>query len=258
MHHALVGHRLTESESSDEMDDEDHSPFLFTALPASSSTSTVLTKNKVFLKVFDMEDENKHSAIYSEWMHYKQAWEAGVPVAAPALADVAISTSSCGKKYLIMAVEYIPPKWIETIEDLVQFSHSLMDTVDQLHQKAKLLHCDLKPDNMRWSRVDRVVRLIDFGRAQPIESAKCIRRTKGYEAPEISSGKPCSIKTDAFAIGRTIVAYLQTFQTSASSFETDDRMRKVARCLTTFDSQSRWSLKRALDEIQKIMQRKRK
>jgi serine/threonine protein kinase len=118
-------------------------------------------------------------------MHYKQAYDAGVPVALPALNEVARSSSSRGSQYLIMAVEYIHQDAISssTVEDLVQFCCSLVDSVDKLHQQAKLLHCDLKPDNVRWR--GQVVHLIDFGHAQPIGSARSRRSTEGFEAPEI-------------------------------------------------------------------------
>lgn len=64
-----------------------------------------------------------------------------------------------------MAVEFIPTDVhdMETSKKLWQFSLSLMDTVLALHQKAHMLHGDLKPANLQWWQ--GVVRLIDFEHA---------------------------------------------------------------------------------------------
>lgn len=51
-----------------------------------------------------------------------------------------------------------------------------------------------------------MVNLIDFGHAQEASGAQHIRGTVGFEAPEILRNEPNSMQTEAFSVGRTILA----------------------------------------------------
>ena len=140
---------LFNKHSSDDILEQRRSPYFFVGYQAAWPLSP-MTTNRVFLKVWKVAEANI-DCVEKEWMNYQCAYDAGVPVAAPATSEVTWSTSSRGSSYLVMAVDYIRQDAIETMEDIVSFSRSLIETVDKLHQQAQLLHGDLKPDNVRWS-----------------------------------------------------------------------------------------------------------
>ena len=73
--------------------------------------------------------------------------------------------------------------------------------------KANMLHCGLKPDNVRWN--NDTTKLIDFEMAQPIVNTTWNPRQLGYMVPEVLKKQPCSIQTDAYAVGMTILAKLE-------------------------------------------------
>jgi serine/threonine protein kinase len=154
------------SSNNSKSDDVTTSPFYFKGRMISSKTPS--TTKDVFLKVWNAEHVGV-LPVEMEWTHYKIALNAGVPVAAPVLPEIVLATSSSGLNHLVFAVEYIHEDAIQTIEDIVRFSESLIKSVVKSHDAAGLLHCDLKPANVRWS--NGVVNLIDFGHAQPINLA---------------------------------------------------------------------------------------
>ena len=220
------------------------SPFYFIA------DSSTASRKKVFLKVWKVDDADIDSVL-SEWMHHRHAFKEGVPVAAPALDEIATSTCSNGEVYLVFAVEYIRVDNIQCEKDFLEYCKSLIETVLKLHKKAGLLHGDLKPRNVCWS--DGVVRLIDFGNAQKISSAVWSRGTKGFEAPEILNKEPCSTKTDAYSVGATILKVFKQGLTNEIQQNPNCRtLHDIALELTKSDPDKRWSLTEALYQIQKI------
>ena len=68
----------------------------------------------------------------------------------------------------------------------------------------RVVHRDLKPSNVMVNR-DGIVKLMDFGLAQPLhESGPALRRIAGtppYMAPEQLTGEPLGTATDVFALG---------------------------------------------------------
>ena len=231
-------------------EEQTHSPFFFVGYKTPLTDET-MTASKVFLKVWNAEDVKMRS-VEAEWRHYKQAYNAGVPVASPALPKVARSTSSCGSEYLIIAVEYMHQDSIKNVNDLVQFCHSLVETVEKLHTHAKILHCDLKPDNIRWSK--GIVHLIDFGHAQPIGSARSLRSTKGFEAPEILNAVPCSTQTDTYSVGKTILHTLQRLRNvTIQQSQCYGILHEVAVNLSNPNPKARWHLMQALGKIKECV-----
>jgi len=220
------------------------SPFYFRGC-STTATSCNMVRD-VFLKVW-RDDEIAIDSVRAEWKYHKQAYNAGIPVAVPVLSELAKSSCSRGFVYLVFAVEYIHQDDIDTFGDLWQFSCSLMETVLMLHQKAKMLHCDLKPGNLRWHK--NVVRLIDFEHAQDIANPDFAPGTEGYQAPEILNGMPCSTKTDAFAVGKTIFNLLSAFRMEKLSSEEKQPyflLQDVSLKLADPHPDSRWSLSQAL------------
>lgn len=243
---ALTLTNNSESKTEPESDKTDASPFYFKGRMVASSPSMI--NKDVFLKVWNAADVPMQ-LVESEWMHHKLAFEAGVPVAAPALPQVVRSKSRSGEEHLVFAVEYSHQDSIECLESLVEFSESLIKGVIKLHDDARLLHCDIKPDNVRWS--NGIVRLIDFGRAQQINSATWVPGTEGYEAPEILDRMPCSLKSDAFAVGCTIMKHMDALVKNKVQQSWNYLiLHEIVKGLTDPSVVSRWSLKQALGVLQ--------
>lgn len=102
-----------------------------------------------------------------------------VPVAVPVFEDLikSVARKSGGREYLAAAMEFVGFDEIETIDHAVSFSVSLVSAVGRMHSNAGVLHCDLKPNNARWSK--GVVKLLDFGHAQLLAEAKPVSGTRG-------------------------------------------------------------------------------
>ena len=148
----------------------------------------------------------------------------------------------------MFAVEYIQQDNIEDAAGFWKFCCSLIETVIKLHNKAQLLHGDLKPDNLRWS--NGVVRLIDFEHAQIIGKAQWAPGTKGYQAPEIMNKMPCSTKTDAYSVGRTILTVWEKLRYDHQNQHRCHILQEIALNLTASDPDSRWSLAQAFNQMQ--------
>jgi serine/threonine-protein kinase PknG len=150
----------------------------------------------------------------------------------------------------VLAVEYLHSDLIDSVEDFVLFCESLIQTVDTLHVQSKLLHCDIKPDNIRWCK--GVVRLIDFGHSQKIGNETFTRGTRGFEAPEILKRMPCSVKTDTYSVGKTILTVWNTLDEDVQQNQRCSSLHDIALKLADPDPTKRWSLSQALKSIQQI------
>lgn len=233
------------------LDEQKVSPFYFKCTPGFNDLELSDTK-EIFLKVWKVEEIDVGS-VESEWSYHQKAFEAGVPVAAPVLPEMAKSQSANGSEYLIFAADYIHEDHIESPRDFLQFCSALIDTVEKLHNQAGILHCDLKPDNIRWSNGE--VRLIDFGHAQSITKATWCRGTEGFEAPEILKKMPNSTKTDAFSVGQIILTLLGRFkdgwlQDGSHYGRFCNILEQLAKHLTDTNPRSRWSLATASNKLQ--------
>ena len=82
---------------------------------------------------------------------------------APLITNELVNVTVDSIKFHVLATEYIESSPITNIDELMNMALSLMDNVRQLHEKAGVLHCDIKPDNIRWDRSRQQAYLIDFG-----------------------------------------------------------------------------------------------
>ena len=150
----------------------------------------------------------------------------------------------------MLAVEFFHEDKIETTEQLFHFCCSLIKTVLTLQEKAKLLHCDLKPANLLWG--NGMVKLIDFEHAQDITDVAWAPGTVGYQAPEILNEMPCSKGTDAYSVGKIISTRMEIFQKDsllAQDKQTCDILYQVSLRLTDSKPERRWTLSEALHAI---------
>ena len=95
--------------------------------------------------------------------------------------------------------------------DILVFALSLVRAVQKLHSIG-ILHCDIKPSNIIWDATQKAVRLIDFEHAQDEWNARWYTATRKYEAPEITSGKAHTRKSDAYSVGKTLDSVIKEFK----------------------------------------------
>lgn len=148
----------------------------------------------------------------------------------------------------VVVLSYVEGDAVEE-NDLVTFALSFCQGVKSLH-KCGILHCDLKPDNIRWSEADQKVLLVDLGHAQAISGALAYRATKGFEAPEIVAGMAHTIASDCYGVGATIKAELTRLRQPKESW-----MFAWAGKLAVKDPKDRPTLDVAISALMEKMKR---
>jgi serine/threonine-protein kinase len=93
-----------------------------------------------------------------------------------------------------------PPGDVGAVVDcFIQTANAL----ESMH-KLKLVHCDLKPNNIIRD-ADGTVKVIDFGQTCPIGTEKQrVQGTPDFIAPEQVRLKPVSVRTDVYNFGATL------------------------------------------------------
>lgn len=216
------------------------------------------TGEKCFLKIWREDEEGYGEDARKEFRLLQRAHNHGVRVAKPITDDV-VSTSVTGIKFDVLATEYIVDSPVSSIVELCDFSLSLMTVVRELHEKAGILHCDIKPNNLRWHSERWQVYLIDFGHAQLIEGARHYRATEGFEAPEIRETKTShSCETDTYSVGATILWACDNYTRRLSLREDGlgsrmEKLRLVGEQLSA-PLPDRMSLNHAIDELTKTFE----
>ena len=93
-----------------------------------------------------------------------------------------------------------PPGDVASVVDcFIQTAQAL----ESMH-KLKLVHCDLKPNNLIRD-ADGTVKVIDFGQTCPVGTEKPrVQGTPDFIAPEQVRLKPVSVRTDVYNFGATL------------------------------------------------------
>jgi serine/threonine protein kinase/tetratricopeptide (TPR) repeat protein len=114
--------------------------------------------------------------------------------------------------------------WLES-EKLYHFIWQICDILEYLHLRG-IVHCDLKPDNLKVT--DRIfnLKLLDFGLSEQIGSRrkKMAKGTLPYMAPEMFSDDPLDERTDLYSLG----VILYELVTAKLPFFSDDPMKIVS------------------------------
>ena len=95
------------------------------------------------------------------------------------------------------------PDYFENRSNSDKFVHQLLDAVAYLHSH-QILHLDLKPDNILFTRINDDVKLIDLGFCRTDAFVDTQGYTSGFAAPEQLSGGEVDVRTDIYAFGKIL------------------------------------------------------
>lgn len=95
------------------------------------------------------------------------------------------------------------PDYFTKRKNTDKFVRQLLDIVSYLHSH-QVLHLDLKPDNILFTRINDDVKLIDLGCCYTDSFPDTTGHTNAFAAPEQLSGGVVGIPTDIFAIGKIL------------------------------------------------------
>ena len=97
------------------------------------------------------------------------------------------------------------PDYFMNRKNTDKFIRQLLDVIGYLHSH-QVLHLDLKPDNILFTRINDDVKLIDLGCSYTDTFPDTTGHTNAYAAPEQLSiiHSPLSIQTDIYAIGKIL------------------------------------------------------
>jgi serine/threonine protein kinase len=236
------------------------SPYYFVGTYYDDENSNNDDGKRCFLKVWREDEDGYGDNARDEARALKQAQNHKVAVAKMVTDDL-VSVSVNGIKFHVLVTKYIDTDRVSSVKELVDFSLSLMGVVSELHEQAGMLHCDIKPSNLRWRQ--QQVYLIDFGHAQMAEGAEHYEATGRFEAPEIRKEKlPHCRETDAYSVGASILWDLDHFQQwnrrkSEGSSDLDSRFMKELRVVgesLTAPKQDRISLHHASRVLMRILE----
>jgi len=87
----------------------------------------------------------------------------------------------------------------------------VLEALAYLHQE-KIIHLDLKPENLILDKRENIVKMIDLGSAKEIGTENLVAQGDGsleFLPPEIISGRPVGSYTDIWAFGMILYASLR-------------------------------------------------
>ena len=95
------------------------------------------------------------------------------------------------------------PDYFRKRKNRERFVSQLLDVIDYLHSH-QILHLDLKPDNILFTRINDDVKLIDLGFCYTDSYVDTQGFTEGFAAPEQVNGNQADARTDIYAIGKIL------------------------------------------------------
>jgi serine/threonine protein kinase/tetratricopeptide (TPR) repeat protein len=114
---------------------------------------------------------------------------------------------------------------LDNKERFYRLISQICDILEFIHLRG-LVHCDLKPDNLKITDHVFQPKILDFGLAEKTGS-KRIKETKGtlpYMAPEMFKEEPLDARTDLYSLG----VILYELVTSKLPFSSDDPFKIVS------------------------------
>lgn len=151
------------------------------------------------------------------------------------------------------AIVSAEPDYFASPQRLRRFLTQLLQGLAVAH-RHQVVHLDLKPSNIMLTRVNRDVRIIDFGLCYYGGYPSTMGLTAAYAAPEQLDGSAdVDARTDIYAVGR-LIEYIQS-HTSAEALKALRRLTALKeRCLAA-DKASRWQ---SADEMLRYLSRSRR
>jgi serine/threonine protein kinase len=129
------------------------------------------------------------------------------------------------------SMEYVPGKSLEEaftdggVELLNILTIELCEVLGFIHQRG-IIHCDLKPDNIKVTSSPFRIKLLDFGLAEK-KGSRINQQPKGtlfYMSPEVFQKKPLDERSDLYSLG--VILYQAT--TSKLPFSYSDPVQVVS------------------------------
>ncbi|KAI3380537.1 hypothetical protein SNEBB_010548 [Seison nebaliae] len=118
--------------------------------------------------------------------------------------------------------DYIYEKDHLVEKEASQFLHQILNGIDYIH-KRKILHLDLKPENiMLYDKTNCQIKIIDFGISRIFDEKEPYRALFGtpeFVAPEIVAYEPVAYQSDMWAFG--VITYILLSGCSPFLGETD-------------------------------------
>ncbi|CAF0957847.1 unnamed protein product, partial [Didymodactylos carnosus] len=93
---------------------------------------------------------------------------------------------------------------------IVKYMRQLLDVIYYLH-RCKMVHLDLKPENLLIDIYHQQIKLVDFGDTIRLTNMRYVHRLFGnaeFSAPEIIEGHAVNYKTDIWSIGVLVYVLL--------------------------------------------------
>jgi serine/threonine protein kinase/tetratricopeptide (TPR) repeat protein len=139
--------------------------------------------------------------------------------------------------------------WLES-EKLYHFIWQICDILEYLHLRG-IVHCDLKPDNLKVTNRIFNLKLLDFGLSEQIGTRrkKTAKGTLPYMAPEMFLDASLDERTDLYSLG----VILYELVTSKLPFFSDDPMKIVSGHLEQMPAPPKDSNPRVAESLNQLI-----